>query len=134
MLQLTLEEVKKNAREYYEKGLLTAQHPQANLRKCVNYLPDHPHRCAIAASYPEWFCKAYKATGLCCLVHVSKVVTFPSEEEYRAAAKIQVTHDAWASNSNASEDFFWTDKPESIESYKTNAEVAHQELLKLIAA
>jgi hypothetical protein len=96
MQTLTLAEVKKNAREYYDKGLLTAQHPDPNKRLCVNKLDDY--RCAVAASYDEQ--TVVQIFGVVENGITSGHLKVKDPVELATIAKIQYAHDVWANMSS----------------------------------
>jgi hypothetical protein len=96
---ITLEDVKKHARAAYAAGLLTAQAPNPNDRKCQyrKMCDDGVERyCAIGASVPNDLYNAARMSGPIGFV----VRDFPGLFDHRMLFElkaIQAKHDTWAS-------------------------------------
>lgn len=89
---LTLEGVKAAARDYYERGLLTAQHPEPDKRVCV-YLGSGGRRCAIGAALDDDL--VMEATGTVKGLEYHHGVTFDSDKALCDISDIQMAHDSW---------------------------------------
>jgi hypothetical protein len=91
---LTLDAVKKAAREAHAAGKLTAQHPDRSLRMCV-YDGADDCRCAVGAALPPGLVpRGWQGHPLWQL-KMRNVVDFPKEEG-PAIELIQTAHDRWA--------------------------------------
>jgi hypothetical protein len=122
---LTLAKVKTKAREYYEAGKLTAQHPDPNERMCVNKGKDG-HRCAVATAFNDALLEEFPG-GTIHSVKGSGAVAI-SGEDFDAIAEIQNEHDRWASHASyeGREDYY------AIETFK-KASGHEQKFLALIS-
>lgn len=98
--ELTLDTVKKNALDYYNRKRLGAQIPDRNEVWCKNYYKDYPeYRCAVAASYPEDFAINHHVTGTYwALLHAEFGITsdLPITPDQLMIREIQTFHDVWA--------------------------------------
>lgn len=101
--QLTLEEVKRNARNWYNLKMLTAQHPDPNARECRNRGHDG-YRCAVGASFNEETLNATPA-GSVYYVQGKGLIGFESEAEMWEVSRIQDLHDNWARNGHTDKYF-----------------------------
>jgi hypothetical protein len=93
MQTLTLEQVKTAARDYYERGMLTAQHPISDNRACVYELNTHSgYRCAIGAALNrealDKACGSVSYLVDCDIIRCTKA-------DLIGLAEIQTAHDAW---------------------------------------
>ena len=102
MQDITLEQVKRAAFQYYCMGRLTAQHPDQDKRECV-YIDGEGYRCAVGAVFTEETIALHDAefgrgTGCSDDVDALTFVSMPAEER-RAIAKIQDAYDMWCAYS-----------------------------------
>lgn len=92
---LTLAEVKTKAREFYEAGKLTAQHPIPSERRCVNDGGDG-YRCAVAAAFNDDVIREYPKGTIVGAVRRGHIVVLDRRELHKMI-EIQDAHDRWAS-------------------------------------
>lgn len=91
--QLSLKEVIEKAREYYDKGLLTAQHPNPQCRQCINKYEEY--RCAVAACYPEEVLE-HSFGSVESGVEDGYLLPPSDPLEWAIIVRLQQTHDYWA--------------------------------------
>lgn len=93
MHQLNYKEVLTKAKEYYDKGMLTAQHPDPDSRVCRNSVG--MYRCAVAACYPDDVINAFDGsveTGV-----TLGFLAMPEDlNEWARIVRLQLLHDTWA--------------------------------------
>lgn len=99
--ELTVEQVKAAARDYYDRGLLTAQHPNPNMRVCQYRVGDY--RCAIGAALDaEAIVRASERGGDVKFIasvfsygENQSIIRVGGESTLNYLISIQKKHDAW---------------------------------------
>lgn len=97
---LTYDDAVKAAREYYEAGKLTAQHPDRNMRGCFFYLPDdESYRCAVGAALTEETRALVGHTGTVNSLLYRGVMV--PDSDLSNVFELQRKHDDWATRGAA---------------------------------
>lgn len=95
---INLEQVRKSAREWYDKGQLTAQHPDPRSRMCINEVKDAEgkcYRCAVATVFPEDWAPMKLFGPIEHGVEMGHVIV-GDPVELAQIVRVQFSHDIWA--------------------------------------
>lgn len=104
---LTVEEIKENARKYYQLKKLTAQHPNPKFRRCT-YKTNDDYCCSIGASLTQKTLKEIDEAHFneinISRLRDTKIINFNTEAEFNEIWDIQQAHDHWANRAQLDKD------------------------------